>query len=134
MLGSEFIWRPWGELHKAIVSGSSAFEHVFEASFFEYVSAHPPEAELFNAGMTSFSAIDAAAVVAAYDFSCFEKIVDVGGGRGGLMHTILSANPQLHGVLFDLPDVVAGAVALRAEALAARCEMTQNPESMPVVS
>jgi hypothetical protein len=63
----------------AVMSGSSAFEHVFGASLFEYLAAHPDDAEVFNAGMTSGSAIDAAAVVAAYDFSRFDRLVDVGG-------------------------------------------------------
>jgi hypothetical protein len=41
--------------------------------------------------------------------SRFNTIVDVGGGRGGLLTAILSANPHLQGVLFDVPTVVAGA-------------------------
>jgi hypothetical protein len=126
MFGSELLWRPWGELHSAVMTGRSGFEHVFHASFFEHTSAHPGDAELFNAAMTSSSAIDAAGVVAAYDFSRFERIVDVGGGHGGLLHAILSANPKLRGVLFDQREVVAGAVILRSGALAARCEIASG--------
>ena len=49
-----------------------------------------------------------AAIVGAYDFSKFERIVDVGGGYGLLLAAILAANPRLRGVLYDLPGVVAG--------------------------
>jgi 16S rRNA A1518/A1519 N6-dimethyltransferase RsmA/KsgA/DIM1 with predicted DNA glycosylase/AP lyase activity len=49
-----------------------------------------------------------AEVVNAYDFSRFERIVDVGGGRGALIRAILSANPLVRGVLHDLPGVVSG--------------------------
>jgi hypothetical protein len=69
LCASPFLWRSWGELQAAVMSGRSAFEHVFGASLFEYLAAHPDDAEVFNAGMTSGSAIDAAAVVAAYDWS-----------------------------------------------------------------
>jgi SAM-dependent methyltransferase len=124
MSGSEFFWRPWGELHAAVMSGRSAFEHVFGARFFEHLAAHPNDAEVFNAGMTSASINDAAAVVAAYDFSRFDRVVDVGGGHGALLRAILSANPKLRGVLADRPAVVAGAEALRTGAMADRCEFT----------
>src|SRR5262249_39937549 len=58
-----------------------------------------------------------------YDFLRFMRLVDVGGGQGALLHGILSAPPKLHGVLFDLPAVVAGAAAVRTETLADRCEV-----------
>jgi len=106
------------------MSGRSAFEHVFGASIFEYLAAHPDDADVSNAGMTSASVNDAAAVVAAYDFSRFDRIVDVGGGHGGLLRAILSANPKLRGVLADRSAVVAGAEALRIAVMADRCEFT----------
>ncbi len=124
MLGSGFIWQPWGELQQAVMSGQSSFEHVFGGSAFEYFDSHPEVAEVFNAGMTSGSAIDAAAVVAAYDFSRFDRVVDVGGGHGALLHAILSANPKLSGVLADQPAVVAGAATLRGGSLTNRCAIT----------
>jgi hypothetical protein len=124
MFGSGFMWKPWGELHAAVMNGRSAFEQVFGASVFEYAAEHPEDAALFNAGMTSVSAIDAPAIVAAYNFSRFEQIVDVGGGHGGLLHAILSANPKLRGVLADRPAVVAGATALQTGPVADRCEIT----------
>jgi O-methyltransferase domain len=62
-------------------------------------------------------------IVAAYDFLKFEQIVDVGGGQGALLHEILSAYPNLRGVLIDLPSVVTGASVLRSGAIAGRCEV-----------
>ena len=64
-----------------------------------------------------------AAIVGAYDFSKFERIVDVGGGHGRLLAGILLANPRLCGVLYDLPAVVADASALRQEPISQRCEI-----------
>ena len=44
------------------------------------------------------------AIVAAYDFSQFKHIVDVGGGHGMLLSAILAAHPDVRGTLFDLPE------------------------------
>jgi hypothetical protein len=52
------------------------------------------------------------AVVAAYDFGAFETIVDVGGGRGHLLELVLAGAPHAEGVLFELPHVIADALAV----------------------
>ena len=121
--GSGLCWKPFGDLATTIATGEPAFNHVFGTGVFEYLSAHPEDAAIFNDGMTSLSARDLPLIIAAYDFSAFNRIVDVGGGAGALLHGILSANPKLRGVLFDLPSVVEGADSLRSGSLAARCEI-----------
>jgi hypothetical protein len=121
--GSELLWRAFGDLSATIVTGQPAFNHVFGTSFFEYLAAHPSDAALFNAAMTSVSSVELSQIVTAYDFSRFEQIVDVGGGQGALLHGILSAYPNLRGVLIDLPSVVTGASALRSGAIAGRCKV-----------
>ena len=73
--------------------------------------------------MTSMSSVELSDILAAYDFSRFERIVDVGGGHGLLLHGILSADPRLYGVLADQPSVVTGATALRTRTIADRCEV-----------
>ena len=124
MCGSEFFWRPWGELREAVRTGRPAFDHVHGASFFEYLAAHSDDAAIFNGAMTSLSSAGLSRMlVAAYDFARFERIVDVGGGHGALLYAILSANPRLHGVLADMPSVVAEAASLREAAIAGRCEI-----------
>jgi hypothetical protein len=50
------------------------------------------------------------------------RVVDVGGGRGTLLAAVLASRPDLHGIVFDLPEVVAGAAeTLRAAGVAERC-------------
>ena len=62
------------------------------------------------------------AVVATYGFSRFSKIVDVGGGNGALILSILKVHPQMSGVLFDLPYVVEDAQKhIKAAGLTGRC-------------
>jgi len=62
-------------------------------------------------------------ILAAYDFSRFDRVVDVGGGRGELLLGILSEYPKLQGVLYDLPTVVAGVPAAGTGPVASRCEV-----------
>jgi hypothetical protein len=58
--------------------------------------------------MTSLSRRVTAAVLDAYDFAAFDVVADVGGGRGALLAALLERHPQMRGILFDQPSVVAG--------------------------
>jgi len=123
MLGSPFVWRPWGQLYDGVMTGQCAFDDVFATTFGEYMAAHPDEAEAYNAAMDMNASTAVSAVVAAYDFSAFDTIVDIGGGRGALLAGILEANPETCGVLFDLPGVVADTEKLQVTRLGARCKI-----------
>src|SRR5262249_6416477 len=68
---------------------------------------HPEESRIFDAAMTSKSHRDIAAILPAYDFSQFAVIADIAGGRGHLLRAILKTSPNLQGILFDQPHVVA---------------------------
>jgi hypothetical protein len=122
MMGAHFIWKPSGALEETVRTGQPSFERVYGAPFFEYLAGHSDDAAVFNAAMSS-SPDYLAAIAGAYDFSKFERMVDVGGGHGLLLAGILSANPRLCGVLYDLPAVVAGASAVRQEPISQRCEI-----------
>ena len=71
-------------------------------------------------------------VIAAYDFSRFALIVDIGGGRGRFLADILAANPSARGILFDQPHVVSDEL-LKAEAVGDRAEVAPGSffESVP---
>lgn len=115
-MGEGPSWRAWGTLLDGLKTGRTPFVLANGAEVFPYYSAHPESARPFHEAMTEFSASLSAAVVEAYDFSAFKTIVDVGGGHGGLLTTILKATPQARGVIFDQPEVVAGATAAIAAA------------------
>jgi hypothetical protein len=120
-LPASFLWRPLGELYESVRTGEPTFPVIFGQRFFEYLADHPEDASLFNSVMTQ--GIAAPAVLAAYDFSRFERLVDVGGGQGALLRDILAATPSLQGVLFDLPQVVAGASEVLKGDLGARSQI-----------
>jgi precorrin-6B methylase 2 len=121
--GGETLWWSWGHLTHAVRTGKPAFDYVHGTDFFEYFRQHPNEWALFDQLMTTQTTPATRAVAAAYDFSPFKTIVDVGGGRGALMLELLAAYPHLRGIVFDQPAVAAGArQAIEAAGLADRCE------------
>jgi hypothetical protein len=123
MLASEYMWQPWGKLHESVLTGKPQFDQIHGAPIFEYLSAHPEDAAIFNAAMTSISSVELPQILAAYDFSQFQRVADLGGSQGALLHGILSAHPKLRGILADLPHVVDGAAILRSGPVAGRCEI-----------
>src|SRR5262249_31530740 len=107
----DLTWRPWGRLGQSVKTGMPAFDDVFGAPLFEYLSRHPEVAAVFNNAMTSISARQARAAAAAYDFTGIGTVMDVAGGHGLLLATVLRRHKTMRGVLVDLPHVVAGAAA-----------------------
>ncbi|MDQ4075618.1 MAG: helix-turn-helix domain-containing protein [Chloroflexota bacterium] len=107
--GSQANLLTWANLEYSVRTGQPAFEHLYGKSWFDYLDEQPELAKIFNDVMTSGTTADAAAIVAAHDFSAYHKIVDVGGGHGALLALILDRNPQASGVLFDAPQVIASA-------------------------
>lgn len=125
--GHESTWRPWGELRHSVRTGEPAFDHVFATPIFEYYAKMPESAAVFDAAMTSISTLESKAVVAAYDFSGINTLVDVGGGHGLMIVTILKAYRRMRGILFDLSHVTAGATALLQNGgVADRCQIVRG--------
>jgi hypothetical protein len=124
MSGTERTWRCWSDLLHCVRTGGTAMQHLYGVGSFDYLAAHPEEAAIFNAAMAENTRRIARAVVAAYDFSGFRALVDVGGGNGTLMATILAATPGLDGIVFDLPGGNADAPReLAAAGVAERCRV-----------
>ena len=107
-----FWWSAVGDLEHSIRTGEAAFAHVHGVPFFQYLKSDADIQRRFDDGMARKSDADDAAIASAYDFSRFDRIVDVGGGRGGLLVRILMRAPDATGVLFEQPQVVEQATRL----------------------
>jgi O-methyltransferase domain/Dimerisation domain len=117
-------WRAWGDLLHSVRTGENAFRHVHGAAVWDYRAQHPEEGVYFDGAMTANARQSTAAVLAAYDFGRFARVVDVGGGQGALLAAILAHHPGVRGVLLDQPQVVARAEGMLREAgVSARCEV-----------
>jgi hypothetical protein len=122
-MGEQWHWSVWGEMMHSVRTGRPAWGHVHGAEVFEYFTANPPQAEIFNRAMTDMSAAIAPVIVEAYDFDGTGTLADIAGGHGYLLAQVLKAHPQMRGILFDMPPVVAGADALlEREGVSARVE------------
>jgi O-methyltransferase domain/Dimerisation domain len=111
-------WNAHGNMLQSVKTGEIAFEHTFGMPVFPYYAQNPEPAKVFDNAMTSFSISIANAVAATYDFSEAQTIADIGGGHGLLLETILQVAPQSKGILFDQPQVIAGAnVSERVETI-----------------
>ena len=126
-LGDEWAWRSQGELLHSVKTGETAFNHAFGMGIFDYFDKNSDVAEMFNDTMTNLTYQDLDAVLAAYDFSGIETIVDVGGGHGILIAAILKEHPQMQGILADLSPVLEGAEKqLISEGVEKRCQRIET--------
>lgn len=122
-IGADWHWRAWGDLFDSVQSGQPAFEKIYGQAFFEYLGENTGPAQVFNDAMTSISTAASTAVVDGYDFIGINKLVDVGGGHGMLLSSILEKYPQMSGILIDAPSVIPGTKeAIEARGLSGRCE------------
>jgi hypothetical protein len=104
----DLAWSAYGALPAAVRTGRSAFDLAFGMPVFDYFAVHPEHGAAFDRAMARVSAPEEAAIAAAFDFGAARSIVDVGGGRGGLLRAVLERYPAAAGVLFDRAGVVAG--------------------------
>lgn len=127
-----FVWfqtLPWrGVLYQAlsdvVMSGNSAYEHIYGKRLYEVLAEQPELSQAFNQGMRAWSTPLPDAVLATYDFSQAHTVVDVGGGYGQLLCPILQAYPPMQGILFDQPYVIQEAQTMIAQTpIANRCTL-----------
>ncbi len=72
-------------------------------------------APAFDDTMVELSRLDHADVLAAYDFTPYPRIVDVGGGDGTFLAAILATYPSATGVVFEQEHVLPVVEKTRAE-------------------
>jgi len=106
---SPFHFLVYSELMHSVRTGQPASEKVVGMPIFEYFARDKNLSALFNNAMTSFSDVVIPAALKAYDFRGINLLVDVAGGHGAVLTSILKSHPGMRGVLFDLEHVVAGA-------------------------
>jgi O-methyltransferase domain/Dimerisation domain len=111
-LAGEVFTQALDHLLYSVQTGKTGFEKAFGVPLFDWLASHPAEASMFSETMVGLHGSEPPAVAAAYDFSEFGTIIDVGGATGNLLSNILGRYPKPRGILFDLPHVIANASEL----------------------
>lgn len=123
IMHGELHYQAAGALLHTVQSGETGFDHLYGKGLFAYLADHPEDSAAFNAAMGDSAGVWSNPIT-AYDFRGHRVIVDVGGGRGTLLATLLARNPDLRGILYDLPQGVAEARSfLESQGVADRCEI-----------
>jgi hypothetical protein len=100
----------WGTLLDFVRTGQPSYQRVFGRPFWEDLAAHPEIAAEFDALMGP-----AGHGVPDYDvelsggWDAVRTVVDVGGGTGALLASLLRRHPAAQGILVDLPGTIARA-------------------------
>jgi ubiquinone/menaquinone biosynthesis C-methylase UbiE len=131
----EVHYPAWGDMMHSLRTGQRAFDHVFGTDAWTYFQTHEEVGRVFHQNMMNLTKALDQAILAAYDFSPFTKVLDVGGGHGGLVAAILRKHPNVRGVVFDVPNVAAGAKEhLASVNVADRCDVTSGDffQAIPV--
>jgi O-methyltransferase domain len=126
MAADEWHAQGWSLLGYCVRNDKQAADKMFGMPIFEYFAQHPERGKIFNLAMTDISSLQSPAIAAAYDFAGIHSIVDIAGGHGLLLATILEHNPHLRGTLFEMPHVVEDAKVGPLQPLMSRCAVASG--------
>jgi len=124
-LGAAETFGSLARIMHSVRTGEPAFDEAYGTDWWTYLSERAGRSEVFNNAQSITARQVHSLVLEPYDLSDARLLIDVGGGHGNLVASMLHRYPDLHGVVFDQPAVVEGAravldaakVADRAEAL-----------------
>jgi hypothetical protein len=107
MFGEEFSTRAYEHIASCLRTGTDGVSEAYGKPIWDVLAERPEQCKTFQNAMTASAAIAAQAIVRAYDFSGIRRLADVGGGHGLLLASVLRSYPNMQGVLFDRPEVIA---------------------------
>jgi hypothetical protein len=103
---SDQLLKSLAALGHSLETGQSAHDHALGQKVWEYMRDHPEDNAAFNKGLAEIRKDEQAAIAAAYDWTGVTTVVDVGGGAGALLASIVGSHAGVQGILFDRPDVL----------------------------
>ncbi|KOG51297.1 SAM-dependent methyltransferase [Streptomyces griseoflavus] len=102
----EMFRRSAAQLPDTLRTGTPGFDAAYGQPLFAYLSSAPEDSRLFDTAMSSLTSGVNEKIADSYPFPEAGTVVDVAGGRGGLLREVLTRNPGLEGLLFDRPETV----------------------------
>ncbi|HVV69215.1 MAG TPA: methyltransferase [Patescibacteria group bacterium] len=105
ILCGESLYNAAANLLHSVKTGQVGFYHSTKMDYWEYLNLNPEKAKIFNDAMETGSRFTIDVILSVYDFSLFNYIVDIGGGKGHFIGSILKKYPSAKGISFDLAHV-----------------------------
>jgi hypothetical protein len=125
--GAPAHWSSWGNLGYSVSTGQPAYPHLFGQSFYEYCATNPEFGAWFDEALSKISSDPAAAFCDAYSFDDVREAVDVGGGLGTVIVSLLERYREMHGTLLDLPAVARSARQfIASRGMTDRCRVVEG--------
>lgn len=122
MLVGEEFYPVWPHLAHTVRTGGPSFARVHGKDIYSYMADNAEAGRRFDTAMNSGKVLFQS-IPQAYDFGSLGQVADIGGGNGELLAEILHHHPATSGLLFELPETVAPAVAyLEGRGVADRCQ------------
>lgn len=133
LVGSDWALDAWTHLDHSIRTGQPAFDVAHGDPLFDHLQKNREHADVYHGAMTGRTGYISKDIATSYDFSPFKTLMDVGGGEGILLTTILANTPGLQGVLFDLPGIsTANPLILDDSGVADRCTIIEGDFFEPI--
>jgi DNA-binding HxlR family transcriptional regulator len=111
----EMLARSWSGMLETITTGSTAAQLLGFNTSFDVMARSPENVSIFNAAMADLTRLVTIDILASYDFSRVLHLMDVGGGSGELIGSVVKQNPHIRGTVFDLERCAPAAGAHLAE-------------------
>jgi len=123
----ELPYRAAGDMLHTVLTGETAFDHLFGVGHESYLEAHLDDAATFHAAIGHLTGVVNGQIVAAIEVSDVDLLVDVGGGHASLLVALLEAHPHLRAVLLDQASALDGARQnLAAAGMASRANVVEG--------
>ena len=102
--GADYRYKPWGNIVDILKNGNGKeYSPTVEKGTLSYLQDKPKDLQIFHEAMLKKWETEDSKIVEAFDFSSFQKVIDIGGGKGSFLLSILQQNNNLEGAVFDLP-------------------------------
>jgi acetylserotonin O-methyltransferase len=102
------LYQLWGNLADGVRENSHRWHQAFKLpgeNPFEAIYSDAAQLNVFLSAMSTLTAMPNAEMLADFDLSGYQCLMDVGGALGSLMVAALTRNQNLKGIVFDLPPV-----------------------------
>lgn len=124
MWGEPWYRDIWQGLSCAVQTGEPYFAKHFGSEFFPYIKQNENVGKEFDNAMSSLSCISNFLISQRINFSSYKHVIDIGGGQGGLLISILKNYSHLTATLFDRPETIHSAKnEFEHHHLSARCQL-----------